>query len=207
VLKDIGLPTELEFLHVIPSGRDLYGAEVELVSATNRERVLERALVDLRDAYEFVVIDCPPSLGLLTINALCAADSVVIPLQCEYYALEGLAGLLETVELVREQLNPELDVEGLALTMVDSRNNLSRQVELEVREHFGDRVFRTVVPRNVRLSEAPSHGKPVLLYDIHSKGAMAYLKLADEILQRFEHPGPIAPPALTGSPNHGGSDE
>jgi chromosome partitioning protein len=184
VMKDIAHSTELDYLQVIPSGRDLYGAEIELVSTLNRERQLERALSDLREAYEFIVIDCPPALGLLTLNALCVASAVIIPLQCEYYALEGLAGLLETVELVREQLNPELKLEGIALTMVDSRNNLSRQVGQEVRDHFGAQVFETVIPRNVKLSEAPSHGKPILLYDIHSKGAVSYLRLADEILKR-----------------------
>ncbi len=196
VLKDLALPTELEFLQVVPSGRDLYGAEIEMVSMPNRERCLERTLVDVRDAYEYIVIDCPPALGLLTLNALTAADAIVIPLQCEYYALEGLAGLLETVALVRQSLNPQLELEGIVLTMVDARNNLSRQVEKEVREHFQDSVFRTVIPRNVRLSEAPSHGKPVLLYDIQSKGAVSYLKLADEILRRRENG--IAPSALEG---------
>jgi chromosome partitioning protein len=201
VMKDITLPTELEYLHVVPSGRDLYGAEVELVATQNRERRLQQALVDVRDAYEYVFIDCPPSLGLLTLNALTAADAFVIPLQCEYYALEGLAGLLETVDLVRDQLNPSLRLEGIALTMVDQRNNLSRQVQQEVRSHFGDRVFETVIPRNVRLSEAPSHGKPVLLYDIQSKGAVAYLKLADEILRRYPRaPEVISPPELSGGP-------
>jgi chromosome partitioning protein len=183
-MKDVVRSTELEFLDLIPAGRDLYGAEIELVSTLTRERQLERALSDLREAYEFIVIDCPPSLGLLTLNALCVASAVIIPLQCEYYALEGLAGLLETVELVREQLNPELMLEGIVLTMVDGRNNLSRQVGQEVRDHFGTQVFETVIPRNVKLSEAPSHGKPVLLYDIHSKGAVSYLRLADEILKR-----------------------
>jgi len=198
VLKDVVRPTELRYLHLVPSGRDLYGAEIELVSAANRERRLERALADLRDAYDLVVIDCPPSLGLLTLNALTAADRVVVPLQCEYYALEGLAGLLETLEIVRRQLNPQLALEGIALTMLDLRNNLSRQVEQEVRAHFGERVFRTGIPRNVRLSEAPSHGKPVILYDIHSKGAVAYLALAEEIVERLgcprtgrEPPAPI----------------
>ena len=191
VMKEIVRPTELRFLHIVASGRDLYGAEIELVSALSRERRLERVLVDLRDAYDLVVIDCPPSLGLLTVNALTAADSVLIPLQCEYYALEGLAGLLETVAAVRQQLNPQLAVEGIVLTMVDQRNNLSRQVEQEVRSHFSERVFRTVIPRNVRLSEAPSHGKPILLYDVHSKGATSYLDLAEEILARL---GPSDPP-------------
>jgi len=185
VMKDIVQSTELEYLDLIPSGRDLYGAEIELASVLNRERQLERALSDLRQAYEFVFIDCPPSLGLLTLNALCAASRVIIPLQCEYYALEGLAGLLETVELVREQLNPDLGLEGILLTMVDQRNNLSRQVGKEVRDHFGVEAYETEIPRNVRLSEAPSHGKPALLYDIHSKGAISYLRLADEILRRY----------------------
>jgi chromosome partitioning protein len=193
-LKDLVRTTDLDHLHVIPSGRDLYGAEVELVSTLNRERQLERAVADLREDYEFIFIDCPPSLGLLTLNALCAASAVIIPLQCEYYALEGLAGLLETVELVREQLNPDISMEGIVLTMVDQRNNLSRQVQEEVREHFGEQVFATVIPRNVRLSEAPSHGKPVLLYDIQSKGAVSYLQLAEEILKRGNPPLQSASP-------------
>jgi chromosome partitioning protein len=184
VMKDVVRSTGLDYLRLVPSGRDLYGAEIELVETPNRERRLEHALSDLRDAYELVVVDCPPALGLLTLNALTAADAVLIPLQCEYYALEGLAGLLETIAAVRAQLNPRLALEGIALTMADPRNNLSRQVEEEVRSHFGADVFETVIPRNVRLSEAPSHGKPILLYDIHSKGAVAYLRLADEILRR-----------------------
>ncbi|HXV37804.1 MAG TPA: ParA family protein, partial [Myxococcota bacterium] len=188
VMKDIVQTTELEFLHLIPSGRDLYGAEVELAPLANRERQLDRALADLRQDYELAFIDCPPSLGLLTLNALCVATRVIIPLQCEYYALEGLAGLLETIGLVREQINPELGLEGIALTMVDQRNNLSRQVANEVREHFGVEVFETEIPRNVRLSEAPSHGKPALLYDIHSRGAISYLRLANELLRRYPRP-------------------
>jgi len=195
-MKDIVNATPLEFLSLVPAGRDLYGAEIELASMLNRERQLERALSDLRQAYEFVFIDCPPSLGLLTLNALCVASRVVIPLQCEYYALEGLAGLLETVALVREQLNPELGLEGIVLTMVDQRNNLSRQVAKEVRDHFGVEVFKTEIPRNVRLSEAPSHGKPALLYDIHSKGAISYLQLADEILRRYPRPSHASAPAV-----------
>ena len=186
VMKDVVLATELRYLQIIPSGRDLYGAEVELISTPRRERCLELSLADLRDAYEIVIIDCPPSLGLLTLNALVAADAVVIPMQCEYYALEGLAGLMETIEAVQRELNQKLSLEGIVLTMADPRNTLSRQVESEVRSHFGDRVFRSVIPRNVRLSEAPSHGKPVLLYDIHSKGAVAYLHLAEEILKRIQ---------------------
>jgi len=209
VMKDIVHSTELEFLDLIPAGRDLYGAEIELASMLNRERQLERALSDLRLAYEFVFIDCPPSLGLLTLNALCVASHVIIPLQCEYYALEGLAGLLETVELVRDQLNPELGLEGILLTMVDQRNNLSRQVDEEVRDHFGLKVFETEIPRNVRLSEAPSHGKPALLYDIHSKGAISYLKLADEILRRYPRPSHsnVSPAFSGGSALEGNIDE
>jgi len=191
VMKDLVLATELRHLQLVPSGRDLYGAEVELVSKINRERQLERSLADLRDDYDYVLIDCPPSLGLLTLNALSAADAVLIPLQCEYYALEGLAGLMETIELVRSQINPALALEGIVLTMVDQRNNLSRQVSDEVRRHFSASVFDTVIPRNVRLSEAPSHGKPILLYDAHSKGATSYLHLARELLARRQskHPG------------------
>ncbi len=196
VMKDLLRSTELRYLQVVPSGRDLYGAEIELVSMPHRERRLDLALEGMRDAYEIVLIDCPPSLGLLTLNALAAADAVIIPLQCEYYALEGLAGLIETVELVQRQLNPALELEGILLTMVDLRNNLARQVEGEVRTHFGDKVFETVIPRNVRLSEAPSHGKPVLLYDIQSKGAVSYLRLAEEILQRLDQ----APTASASAP-------
>jgi chromosome partitioning protein len=207
VMKEMTRATDLRYLHLVPSGRDLYGAEIELVSAINRERRLERALVEIRDAYEIVLIDCPPSLGLLTLNALTAADAVLIPLQCEYYALEGLAGLLETVELVRRELNPALALEGVLLTMADARNNLSRQVEDEVRTHFGTQAFATVIPRNVRLSEAPSHGKPILLYDVHSKGATAYLELAAELLQRLPPPqAPLAPPSPAFPASSGGSE-
>jgi chromosome partitioning protein len=206
VLKDVVQPTELGYLHVAPSGPDLVGAEIELVGLPNRERWLEVALADLRETYEFVLIDCPPSLGLLTVGALTAADAVLIPLQCEYYALEGLARLLDTIRLVRGSLNPALSIEGVALTMMDARNNLSRQVEREVRTHLGDRVFQTVIPRNVRLSEAPSHGKPAILYDVQSKGSAAYLRLAAEILQRLEiSRSEGSPPALptnrSGDPN------
>ncbi len=185
-MKDLAVPTELDFLHLVPSGRDLVGAEIELVSMPDRERRLELALADIREQYEIVLIDCPPSLGLLTLNALAAADRVLVPLQCEYYALEGLARLLETIELVRASLNPRLVLEGIIGTMVDTRNSLGRQVLAEVRSHFGDRVLDTVVPRNVRLSEAPSHGKPILLYDVRSRGAVAYLRLAEELLRRLD---------------------
>jgi len=197
VMKDVVRATELPYLHVVPSGRDLYGAEIELVSTINRERRVEQMLADLRDSYEILLIDCPPSLGLLTLNALTAADAVIIPLQCEYYALEGLAGLLETVETVRQQLNPKLDLEGILFTMADLRNNLAKQVAAEVKSHFEDQVFSTVIPRNVRLSEAPSHGKPVLLYDARSSGAISYLELANEMLGRIARPDPpLTPPHL-----------
>ncbi len=198
VMKDVVQPTELRYLHLIPSGRDLYGAEIELVAATDREHCLERALADIRDSYEIILIDCTPSLGLLTVNALAAADAVIVPLQCEYYALEGLAGLMETIEIVRGHLNPTLVLEGIVLTMADLRNNLARQVEQEVRGHFSERVFRTVIPRNVRLSEAPSHGKPAILYDADSKGSRSYLELAEEILHRIVRPvPPLEPPAVS----------
>jgi chromosome partitioning protein len=192
--KDAVRTTQLEYLRAIPSGPDLVGAEIELVGVEARERRLARALAELRDAYELVVIDCPPSLGLLTLNALTAADAVVVPLQAEYYALEGLARLLETIELVRGGLNPRLELEGVLLTMMDPRNNLSRQVAEEVRRHLGPRVFRTEIPRNVRLSEAPSHGRPALLYDVRSKGALAYLRAAEEVLERVAAavPAPVA---------------
>jgi chromosome partitioning protein len=198
VMKDAAHPTELPHLHLVPSGQDLVGAEVELVATDNRDRRLEAALQDVRESYEFILIDCPPSLSILTLNALTAADAIIIPMQCEYYALEGLARLMETIELVRNSLNPPLTLEGIVLTMVDTRNNLSRQVEAEVRQHFGDRVFATRIPRNVRLSEAPSHGKPILLYDIYSKGAVAYLKLTEELLSKHElFDPPLPPPPLS----------
>jgi chromosome partitioning protein len=184
-LKDVAQPTELEYLRVVPSGSDLVGAEIELVSAEAREHRLARAIDEVRGDYDLVLIDCPPSLGLLTLNALTAADSVIVPLQAEYYALEGLARLLDTIELVRASLNPRLVLEGVVLTMMDARNNLSRQVADEVRSHLGDRVFQTEIPRNVRLSEAPSHGRPALLYDVRSKGSIAYLRVAEEILRRL----------------------
>jgi chromosome partitioning protein len=197
VMQSVVRPTELEYLHVAPSGRDLVGAEIELVGAEERERRLDRALGDVRESYEVVLIDCPPSLGLLTLNALTAADAVLVPLQCEYYALEGLASLVDTIELVRRRLNPKLSLGGIVLTMMDLRNSLTHQVAEEVRRHFGERVFETGIPRNVRLSEAPSHGKPVLLYDIQSKGAVSYLHLARELLGRLDLPSsPGKPPAL-----------
>ena len=196
-LAQVARATELETLHLVASGPDLVGAEIEMVSIEHRERRLELALAAARETYEFVVIDCPPSLGLLTLNGLTAADGILIPLQCEYYALEGLARLLETLDRVRSGLNSRVGVEGILLTMVDGRNNLSRQVEGEVRNHFGDRVYKTRIPRNVRLSEAPSHGRPGALYDPASSGARAYAELAGEILARVELADPpIAPPVI-----------
>ncbi len=186
-LADVTLETQLQFLRLVPSSTDLVGAEVELASAPEREHRLAKALAKARDDFRVILIDTPPSLGLLTLNALVAADSVLVPLQCEYLALEGLAKLTQTIELVRASLNPRLEIEGLVLTMYDVRNNLALQVARETREHFGDRVFRTVIPRNVRLSEAPSHGKPALLYDINSKGALSYLQLAEELLERIKN--------------------
>lgn len=199
-LTQCAVETELDTLHVVPAGRDLVGAEIELVGMEAREFRLAQAIEAMGEAYEIVLIDCPPSLGLLTLNALTAADAVVIPLQGEYYALEGLANLVSTIELVRGQLNPRLGIQGIVLTMVDPRANLARQVEAEVRGHFGDKVYRTRIPRNIRLSEAPSHGQPILLYDIHSKGAVAYTKLAEELLAQlaFTQP-PRKPPVLSGT--------
>ena len=175
-------PTSIDGLSIIPATRDLVGAEIELVSMANREQRLRDGLAEVRESYDFVIVDCPPSLSLLTINALRAADGVLIPLQAEYYALEGLTALLDTVARVRATLNPTLALEGLVLTMFDGRNSLARQVQTEVRTHFGEQVFRSVIPRNVRLSESPSHGVPVLLYDPSSRGAQAYRALAREVV-------------------------
>jgi len=172
-----------DLLKVVPSARRLVGAEVELVGTENREFHLKRALDPVRADFDFILIDCPPSLGLLTVNALAAADSALVPIQCEYYALEGLTNLLDTIDRVRAAMNPELAVEGILLTMADERTNLSRQVEEEVREHLADLVFDTVIPRNVRLGEAPSFGKPIILYDLRSAGAQSYLSLMREVVQ------------------------
>jgi chromosome partitioning protein len=175
-------PTSVEHLSLLPSTVDLLGAEVELVGKEGREKILHNAIHSIRDQYRFIFIDCPPSLGLLTLNALVAADSVIIPVQCEYYALEGLSLLLTTLRKVRSSFNPSVEIEGIVLTMFDSRNNLSREVAEEIKKHFSDKVYDTVIPRNVTLGEAPSFGKPALLYDIHSRGAQSYLSLAKEIL-------------------------
>lgn len=173
-----------EYCDVIPANKELSGATIELVDTQQREFVLKTALADLREQYDFIFIDCPPSLELLTLNALVAADSILIPVQCEYYAMEGLADLVNTVKLCQKKLNPQLVVEGLVLTMFDGRVRLSSQVEEEVRSYFGDQVYREVIPRNVRLSEAPSYGKPVLAYDRLSRGSFSYIKLAKEFLKK-----------------------
>ena len=178
------IPTVVDRLMLIPSDRQLTGAEIEMVPLSQREERLRSLIASVRDQYDYVFIDCPPSLGLLTLNALVAADAVLIPLHCEYFALEGLADLVATIRRVRAALNPGLDIEGVLLTMVDERTNLGQQVAADVRQFFKEKVFRTVIPRNVRLGEAPSHGMPVLLYDVKSRGAEAYLALAREVLER-----------------------
>lgn len=175
---------QFRHLDVVPATPDLAGAEVEMVDQPNRERAMRDALAPVRDEYDFVLIDCPPSLGLITVNMLAAADALLIPLQCEYYALEGLSQLLNTVHLVQRSLNPQLGIEGVLLTMYDARLNLSRQVAADAREYFGAQVFDTVIPRNVRLAEAPSFGKPIILYDLASVGAQAYMAVARELLER-----------------------
>lgn len=174
--------TGIDHLHVVPSSIDLLGVEIELIDRKDRERVLLERISGIRDRFRYVIIDCPPSLGLLTLNALVAADSVMVPVQCEYYSLEGLGMLTRTLKLVRGSFNPGLDIEGILLTMYDKRNTLSRQVAEELRRHFGNKVYETVIPRNVTLAEAPSHGKPALLYDARSRGAQSYLSLAKEML-------------------------
>jgi chromosome partitioning protein len=181
-LKEAVLDTSLSFLSIVPADIDLVGAEIELVTADDRERHLARVLSSVKDDYDYVIVDCPPSLGLLTLNALAAADSALVPLQCEYYALEGLAHILKTVSLVRERLNPNLKIEGIVLTMFDGRTSLAAQVKAEVNQHLGSQVMTTIIPRNIRLTEAPSHGKPIMLYDLRSSGATAYLELTKEVL-------------------------
>lgn len=181
-LNEIIIPTVQENLFLCPSSMNLAGAEVELVSLLSRESRLKNAIDEVADQYDYVFIDCPPSLGLLTLNALTAANTVLVPIQCEYFALEGLSQLMETVRLVQKHLNKSLSVEGVVLTMFDSRTNLSVEVAEEVRKHFTNRVYQTLIPRNVRLSEAPSFGLPIVMYDAASKGAEAYLKLADEFI-------------------------
>jgi chromosome partitioning protein len=178
------VPTQVDRMQLIPADRNLTGAEIELVTLERREERLRILLNAIRDDYDYILIDCPPSLGLLTLNALVAANAVLIPLHCEYFALEGLADLVGTMRRVRAAFNPSLDIEGVLLTMFDERTNLGQQVASEVRQFFKEKVFRTVIPRNVRLGEAPSHGMPVILYDVKSRGAEAYLALAREVLER-----------------------
>lgn len=177
-------PTEIPGLHIVPSGIDLSGAEIELVTVERREYCLRRALQEGAGDYDYVLIDCPPALGLLTINALTAAQAVLVPLQCEFFALEGISQLVKTIDRVKRAFNPGLDIQGIVLTMHDQRNNLSHMVANDVRGHFGDKVYKTVIPRNVRVSEAPSHGRPVIIYDLHCPGSKAYLDLAGEVIHR-----------------------
>ena len=197
-IEDVLLHEVLPFLDLAPSSRRLNGAEVELVPMMSRETRLKRALEPALPAYEYVVVDCPPSLGLLTINTLTAADSVLIPIQCEYYALEGLTQLNHTLDLVRLNLNPQLEVEGVLLTMYDRRLNLANEVAEETRRFFGDKVYRTVIPRNVKLSESPSFGKPILYYDAQSTGAESYMNLAREIIARPCRDAPARAGQITG---------
>ena len=187
-LMDVVRPTAIQGCWIAPASVSLAGAEVELAGVDQRERRVARNLDGAVDAFDYVLLDCPPSLGLLTVNALTAANSVLIPTQCEYYALEGLSSLMQTIEQIRTSINPELEIEGLLRTMFDPRNNLANEVSAQLIEHFGDKVFRTIIPRNVRLAEAPSFGKPALFHDKESRGALAYLALAGEMIRRDELP-------------------
>lgn len=186
--RRVVIATGIDDLYLVPANRELTGAEIELVTLEQRERRLRRLLDGLRAEYDYIFIDSPPSLGLLTLNALVAADAVLVPLNCEYFALEGIAELVSTIERVRAALNPDLGIEGVLLTMYDERTNLGQQVSANIREYFGDKVYRTVIPRNIRLGEAPSHGVPVILYDARSRGADAYVALAHEFLARARAP-------------------
>lgn len=177
-------PSLVPGLDVVPSTVDLSAAELELIDIDDRHAILKKAIAGIEEQYDYIYIDCPPSLGLLTLNALCAARQVLVPLQCEFYALEGLSHLMKTIRRVKGKLNPDLEIQGVVLTMMDRRNNLARQVEDDVRGFLGDAVYKTVIPRNVRVSEAPSHGKPALLYDFKSPGAQAYLNLAKEVIRK-----------------------
>ena len=181
-LENVILPTELPLLFVLPSDKNLAGAEIELVDSKNREYKIKNILAGIRNNFDYIIIDCPPSLGLLTLNGLTAADSLLVPIQCEYYALEGVTELFDTLARLRRGLNPQLTIEGLLLTMYDERTNLSSAVAKDLRDFYGSQVLKTVIPRNVRLAEAPSYGKPIILYDIRSRGAESYIQLAKEIL-------------------------
>jgi chromosome partitioning protein len=182
-LEKVILHTAIPHLDIIPANQDLIGVEVEFVNIEDREKRLRHLLKSMERQYDFILIDCPPSLGFMTVNALVSADFLIVPLQCEYFAMEGLGYLLNTVKLVKARLNPELALGGILLTMFDPRNLLSHRVTEDVKKHFGDKVFKTIIPRNVRLSESPSHGLPIILYDIKSRGAVAYMELAQEIIQ------------------------
>ncbi len=186
------LPTVIDKMKLVPANRHLAGAEIELVTMPERETRLAQCLAGVRDKYDYILIDTPPSLGLLTLNALVAADAVIVPLHCEYFALEGIADLVSTIKRVRASLNPKLDILGVLLTMYDDRTNLGQQVASDIRAFFAEKVFTSVIPRNVRLGEAPSHGLPVLLYDVKSKGAEAYVSLAREVLGREARPAPVS---------------
>lgn len=203
-LSEVIRPTEMDHLFIAPTTSDLTGAEIELVAAFARESKLKAAIAEIKNQYDFILIDCPPSLGLLTVNALTAADSFLVPLQCEYFALEGLSQLMHTISLIKQSINPAITEEGIVLTMFDGRNNLANEVVKEVRTHFAGKVYDTVIPRNVRLSECSSFGKPVLLYDIDSKGCLAYLNLAKEVLSRNQ-PKMVVPPPFTVNPPSFGS--
>ncbi len=192
-ITDLVVPTAVSGMSLVPSSLSLAGAEVELTPLAQRERRLAHLLAPAAPAYDYILLDCPPSLGLLTVNALTAADSVLVPIQCEYYALEGLTQLIATINLVRDHLNPDLAIKGVVLTMFDGRTNLSAEVAAEVRRHLGAAVFATVVPRSVRLAEAPSYGRPVVDHDPHSRGALAYAALADELRRRDRRPGTAEP--------------
>lgn len=185
-INDVIINTYMPFMDILPSNINLVGAEIEMVDFPNREKLLKDALFDANQNYDFIIIDCPPSLGLLTLNALTSSDSVLIPVQCEYFALEGLGQLLNTINIVKKHFNKDLSIEGVLLTMFDTRLRLSQQVAEEVRKYFGDKVFKTVIHRNVRISEAPSFGKPIILYDAASKGSKNYMSLASELLERNE---------------------
>lgn len=199
------ISTELEGLSLIPSHKNLIGANIELVSAENREFRLRNALESIREQFDFIVLDCPPALDLLTLNALVAADSVLVPMQAEYFALEGVSELLDTIERLRQSFNPGLEIEGVVLTMYDDRTNLAQQVTQELKRHFGNKLLETIIPRNIRLAEAPSYGKPALLYDVRSRGAESYIRLAKEIMHRRMHPGAIDVSVATTEQAQGGS--
>ena len=183
-LEDCIIPLKFDNLSLVPSNVNLAGAEIELIGVDDKEFILKKAIDQVRDQYDFIIIDCPPSLNMLTINAMTTADTVLVPIQCEYYALEGLSQLMHTIELVQERLNPELEMEGVVFTMYDARTNLSMQVVENVKDHLNQKVYKTMIPRNIRLAEAPSYGMPINLYDAKSAGAESYMALADEVIKR-----------------------